>query len=574
MATLVLAVAALTIVFALQAKSVRDNLEVARSRLRAVEVAVRSGQLERVRSDLDVARNATASAASTVGGPLWNAAGALPVLGHDANAVRTVTVVVDSLTSRTLPPLVDAADALRPEALAPRDGRIPLGPITAIAGSLAQARVDVDRAGDDLAGIATEELLKPVADAVTEVRSQLVRVTGTVHTADVAARLAPAMLGANGPRTYLLLIQNNAEVRAAGGIPGAVAVLRFTDGKIELIDQASAIDVHSFPTPVLPLGVAGQIHSDRLGRYLQNVTFTPDFPTTGRLAQEMWRRHTAASGRELRVDGVVSVDPVALSYLLTALGPVDVSAAGVSVRLTSDDAVPFLLSRVYASVPSPKAQDALFARVGAGVFAQLTSGVKKPKELLGQLSRAAEERRILLWSAHPDEQSVIAGLPIAGMLPQGATAGRSFGVYFNDGTGAKMSYYLRPSINVVGSCSAAPTTVTVTLASVAPRDAATTLPRYVTGGGAYGVPAGDTATVVLVYGPPGSTITALTVDGRPANYALNTEFGRPVAAVGVRTHPSDQTRIKVALTGVAGSAPFSVDHTPMVAPVPVTVPAC
>ncbi len=54
---------------------------------------------------------------------------------------------------------------------------------------------------------------------------RLAKVSLTTATAARAVRLLPPMLGADGPREYLLLVQNNAEQRATGGIPGSVVQL-------------------------------------------------------------------------------------------------------------------------------------------------------------------------------------------------------------------------------------------------------------------------------------------------------------------------------------------------------------
>ncbi len=42
---------------------------------------------------------------------------------------------------------------------------------------------------------------------------------GQVDTANRVVQLAPAMLGADGDRQYLLLFQNNAELRAGAAFP-------------------------------------------------------------------------------------------------------------------------------------------------------------------------------------------------------------------------------------------------------------------------------------------------------------------------------------------------------------------
>ena len=53
------------------------------------------------------------------------------------------------------------------------------------------------------------------------------------------ARLLPPMLGQDGPRDYLLVVQNNAEIRSTGGLPGSLQILTADNGKLTLAEQRS-----------------------------------------------------------------------------------------------------------------------------------------------------------------------------------------------------------------------------------------------------------------------------------------------------------------------------------------------
>ncbi|MEF2985591.1 hypothetical protein, partial [Pseudomonas aeruginosa] len=63
--------------------------------------------------------------------------------------------------------------------------------------------------------------------------------------------------------------------------------------------------------------------------------------------------------------------------------------------------------------------------------------------LVEALARVGSERRLLVWSADPDEQSVLDGTNLQGSLPDSDGGRTSIGVYLNDGTGSKMDYYMR-----------------------------------------------------------------------------------------------------------------------------------
>jgi hypothetical protein len=134
----------------------------------------------------------------------------------------------------------------------------------------------------------------------------------------------------------------------------------------------------------------------------------------------------------------------------------------------------------------------------------------------------------------------------------------AFGIYLADGTGSKMDFYLRPSAQVASAMCAAsgrPTFRTsVTLGSVAPADAATALPGVVTGGGAFGVPAGTTRTNVFVLAPPGFRAYGVEVDGREVGFTSTTLEGRPAVAVDVDVLPQRTGRVDILWSGAPGAA--------------------
>ena len=69
-------------------------------------------------------------------------------------------------------------------------------------------------------------------------------------------------------------------------------------------------------------------------------------------------------------DGVVLIDPVSVSYLLAATGPLDL---GDGETLTADTAVALLLHDVYVRLPVDR-QDAFFADAARRIFDAVASG--------------------------------------------------------------------------------------------------------------------------------------------------------------------------------------------------------
>lgn len=525
---LIVVVAALVWV-GVQAFRAKSELEAAmplaekvQSQLAAGDARGAKATAERMAPHLRAARDAS-------DGILWRAAEVVPFLGPNLSAVRNVAAVASDVTDDAVIPLAKVAETVPVTHLDPSN--LPLRQLAEAAPAATKANATVQSGLATMRRVNTDATLSPVTSAVQKLRGALQQAAGATDALSRAARLLPGMLGQDGPRRYLVLVQNNAEARSSGGIVGALALLEARGGKLNLVQQASAADLPVLSKPVLPLPAGTRaLYGERPAEYVQDVTMTPDFPLTARLARAMWQQRFGGT-----VDGVVSIDPVALAHLLAATGPVTVDGR----ELTSDDAVSVLLSQVYAAYEDSNAQDAFFQAAAAAVFAHIASGSFDAKSMLSALSAAIGEHRILVWSAHPAEQAVLSGAAITGTLAESAP----FGVYLNDATGAKMDYYLRTSIELGhASCRTdgrVDYLIRVTLKNTAPADAATALPWQVTGGGLSGVPAGETHTTLAVYAPAGAVISSVTADDRSVAVRRATDAGHPVGQLLVKLNPGE-----------------------------------
>ena len=314
--------------------------------------------------------------------------------------------------------------------------------------------------------------------------------------------------------------------------------------------QSSAGDV-GVMTPVLPVDPQQkQIYSGRMGKFMQDVNLTPDFPTAASTAQAMWERKTGQ-----RVDGVLSVDPVALGYILEATGPVKLSSpesvalasGGLPTELSGKNVVQTLLSDVYSKIEQPELQDAYFAVVAQEIFSKLSAGNGDVNGLLQGITRAADEGRVLVWSSLADEESLVAKYAVSGSVSGPSVSPAQFGVYFNDGTGAKMDYYVKRTVQLVKECSKdgyEQTTVRVTSSNTAPIDAATSLPAYVTGAGAFGVAPGSVQTNIVAYGPSLANVENAKIDGVRTEFAPYAHGNRPVGVLSLRLAPGESRTIE------------------------------
>ncbi|GAB4086462.1 DUF4012 domain-containing protein [Myceligenerans cantabricum] len=445
--------------------------------LREDALAGRTDRLDRqvaaLQKDAEQARGATR-------GPHWSVARELPVAGPTVEAISTMSEVVDELARGALPDLARSVELTDPATFAPQEGRIDLRPLRAVA-------PDVVRA-DESVGLAAERverldgaMLPQVGDAVDELGGQLDALRSTTATAARAADVLPPLLGGDGPRDYLVLVQNPAEPRALGGIPGTVLVLHADGGTVTLEDQMPGGMLGPYEKPVLPLtadelGVLGS--RGEVGRWMQNVTMTPDFPRAAALAGEMWLRET-----DQQVDGVLTVDPVALAALLRDTGPVDVAPG---VQVAPPKLADYLLNDVYFEYDDPRAQDEIFAAVAEQAFDRLAAGQDVGDGgMVDALAEAARQGRLLVWSSDEAVNRRLAGTVLDGSLTGVRGDSPVVGVFTQGVNMAKIAYYLDTEVDVTVADErqdgSRELEVTVTYTSIVPEGGVAEMPEHVLG---------------------------------------------------------------------------------------------
>jgi hypothetical protein len=215
----------------------RDAATAARTEVRTLQAQVLAGDAAGASATLVGLQANARTAYARTHGPLWSVVAAAQWVGGEVRAVRTVSGVVEDLAAHVLPSLMKVTTLVGPSSLAPVDGRVDLAPLVAAAPEVAGADAAMQGAEHRLDAIDTGSLVGPVAAPVVELRSQVRAVALTTATAARAVRLIPAMLGADGPRDYLVLVQNNAELRATRGIPGTVLHLRADAGTVSVVEE-------------------------------------------------------------------------------------------------------------------------------------------------------------------------------------------------------------------------------------------------------------------------------------------------------------------------------------------------
>ena len=589
----IIAVVLLTVYVGNRALIAKDALTAAQGQLTSFKSVVGQPNAPSTTQIYTKLQANTAKAAKQVDDPVWSAYEYIPVVGPNLKAFRQTTVLVNGLVHDGVGPVAKAADGVSVNSLKPKNGGIDIAPLktlTPAIGALDDAITVADKRASE---IDTAHVLPQLKGPIGQVQSLLTQYAPTIHELrKVMPVLYPAM-GGEGARHYLLIFQNNAEERASGGNPASMAMLVVDNGKVKLGRQGNSGD---FPVPYkkppfTPTGVGNgdwpKIYSNYASTYVTNITMTPDYPTTAKMARAMWRNVYGG-----KVDGVISFDPVALAYLMKATGPVKL-ADGTTI--TADNAVQFLLSDVYAKYPDPRVQDAIFASAAQAIFAAVTSGQGSVSAYVSQLQPMLTDQRLKMWSVRDAEEKVLIDSPLGNMMPADNTKATVLGVYNNDDATSKMSYYMNEQVAVMtDTCTATPKyTISSKVTNILPLSKIYSLPGYVKAHQAR-IPIGGDRQWVQLYGPVGAKLSAVYIDGKKVVWgtALQPQFntnpqatgagnhrpavkgnmyGRPVGVVSITIPAASSVTVKSVFTGgTATSKTVSVSHTPKVRPVPVT----
>ncbi|GAA4708337.1 DUF4012 domain-containing protein [Nocardioides conyzicola] len=539
---------------------VNQSLSAAVDDVTTLRAAIEDGDDTAADAALDRLEQHSGSAAGRTDGPTWWVLEQLPSYGDDAEGVAVVSSVIDDLTTSGIRPLVEVSGDL--DSIVPRDGKIDPAAVEALQTPTADAGAAFEQANDQLSAEDPSGYVERLRSKYRELARQVSDAAAALGSAETAVQVLPAMLGSNSAQNYLLIFQNNAEIRATGGLPGAVSLVHADNGAVSMTRQVAASSFGFTAKPVLPLTAAEkEIYDDKIGTFFLNANVQPSFPR----ASDFWKARWEQVYPE-QVDGVLSIDPVALSYVLGATGPITVG----DITLTEDNAVDELLHQVYVRYSDPADQDTFFRDVASAMFNKISQGADSPRDLISALAQGADEHRIYVHDFDQSVQSKLSGTGVAGELKTEPGPNPQVGVYLTDATGAKMSYYLRYDVDVQATyCTGGVQGLAghARLVSDAPTDAAG-LPPYITGGGVYGTKAGNQLVFVRLFGPVGGAVGTVALNGKPITGFPAVDYdGRKVFTAVVELKPQQNADLTWRMkSGPRQTSDVQVSVTPSVQP--------
>jgi hypothetical protein len=222
------------------------------------------------------------------------------------------------------------------------------------------------------------------------------------------ARLIPRLLGVggNGSQTYMILIQNEDELRPTGGFLTAVGLMKIEDGKISSLNFESSdlVDDLSKSYPRAPWQLDEYMKSEIL--LFRDANWFTNFPTTVE-----WAKFLYSYTRTNKVDGVITLDQHVIEELLQIVGPIKV--VGVDQQISADNVLSYMRTAKENTPPrgvSPSEwnRKQFISWLAEPMIKKLLSGDSQIwPPLLRVIIQLLDEKHILLQFDDPEMNSLV-----------------------------------------------------------------------------------------------------------------------------------------------------------------------
>ncbi|HSX39787.1 MAG TPA: DUF4012 domain-containing protein [Candidatus Saccharimonadales bacterium] len=306
--------------------------------------------------------------------------------------------------------------------------------------------VDANRYPENLRGIA-------VRDAIVKAQTLLSQVNNYGPDIKKALVIVPQLLGVSTPqKRYMIIMQNNKEMRATGGFWTNYATFRLDDGRLANNDITSkdmysidialnAIDAY-YTFPKAPASYNKYLKVERL--YARDANISPDFPTAVDQFMVFYKLAMNVNPLEVKpIDGIFAIDTEVVKEMMTITGPVTINGT----TYTTDNVVLELEKLASLSLAEQANRKGI---LGTLMKAMLNNVFQSDKNLWSQLIDKGIDltyrKHIIAYSFNPDAQALLEKYNIAGRIMDPVVGDYSYVVTTNLG-GDKTNWFVNKSID-------------------------------------------------------------------------------------------------------------------------------
>lgn len=272
--------------------------------------------------------------------------------------------------------------------------------------------------------------------------------SGLIKKGRALSVLLPEVVALEGAKSYLVLLQNNNELRPTGGFIGSFAKISFEQGKLKKLEVN---DIYAIDGQLnLHVEPPKEIKED-LGQkdyFLRDSNWEPDFPTSARQAEWFYTKETGQ-----RVEGVIALDISAMEDLLLSVGSLDLP--DYNEKINSDNLFEKAISHAEVSFfPGTQAKKSFLTALSQSLFNKLFFLPNQNwPAIVSSLGRSIEQKHMSIYLEDPTLFSYLVSQGWTNALPRPGSEkselAQDFLAAVEANLGAnKANYYLDRSYNL------------------------------------------------------------------------------------------------------------------------------
>ncbi len=288
---------------------------------------------------------------------------------------------------------------------------------------------------------------KQVQSRILELKSIVNLASELLNQARPMVKKLPDLLGTKGEAKYMVLFQNDKELRPTGGFITAYAVFRVEKGRIKL---ETSDDIYKLDDTVTKLVTPPEPISKYLNVYgwrLRDANFSPDFSVSMKTFLDIY----AKSSQKRAVSGIIAVDTYALSALMDVLGPIEIYGTKFTTAKVAGCDCPMVIYELLKQAGTPRNYWTDNRKDMIGVLLQsiMRKALDAPSEMNPKIMQAgldlATQKHLLFFFIDPDVQKGVEAFNYAGRIKSVTTDY----LHISDANlgGAKSNLYVKPSVS-------------------------------------------------------------------------------------------------------------------------------
>ncbi|MBR3245843.1 MAG: DUF4012 domain-containing protein [Parasporobacterium sp.] len=420
-----------------QAQQLKEELLVCVDRAKEMDPDGVQASSERI-------RQIDAEMLNTLDSNFWKTVEKAPIVGQDVTTARTLLESVDIVTDRIMTPFCDLIRNYPVSSLKVNESDINVSMLLKYLDFMDQAEPDILEVADKLSGAK----FRVVKFSFNDYLEKLQSVLDMMDSFTVMKQLMRAFLGdGTQDKTYLMMAQNSTEIRAAGGFPGQMGVLRIRNGVLSIGEFTSVYNVLKTASNVAESGITDrevELYQNDYAWMAHDASYNPHFSKVAHITRVAYQN---MNGEYL--DGIISLTPAVIQNILLETGSGLALSDGTWIDGTNAtwiierDLYQRYMGDDYSASANNELVDYLFAETASATMKALFGNLNAATLIkFAQIFKTGSENRtIMLWMADSAEEELCVQAGCSGNLnadPQNPVAG----VYFSCCDSSKLGMFV------------------------------------------------------------------------------------------------------------------------------------